>query len=201
MKQYIPEPKKRLAKLLYECGLCVLDICELCDMSRTTFYRISEGWEKGKNLDYIMALKKVLECGEKMSKEEKYLAENIAECMATRKSLIIDLLVTTCEKVKDRVNKGTKQTLVKLNDNGSDRVEFVTEELSIRDYKDVVDIADKAAMGLGVSERFASVVKEEDSVSIIEPFRDGLRFSKDTSKEVDWTKQHQRGYGKDENND
>lgn len=197
---YIPEPKKRLAKLLYECGLCVIDICEICDISKTTFYRISEGWEKSKNLNYIMALKKVLEYGEGMSKEEKYISDNIAECMAKNKTLIIDLLVTTCEKVKEKVNKGTKETLVKINENGIDRIEFVTEELSIKDFKDVVDIADKAAIGLGVSERLAGAVKEEDSILIIEPFRDGLRLSKGTSKQVDWSKQHERSY-KNDNND
>ena len=164
-----------LAKILFECGLPYTHISRYTGLALSVLHREANknAWQKGKHAEYINAALTQMERQKTMSREEKYIADTIVDAAAAHKELVLSVAIDAAS-IKEILKTRKKKTLVKLNREGEDVLECVEEDLSLKDLRDAVELADKASITLGINPRFSSAVSvSAQKAKVIAPFRRG----------------------------
>lgn len=168
-----------LAKILFECGLPYTHISQYTGLALSVLHREANknGWQKAKHAEYIQSALVQKEKEKMMSREEKYVADTIVDCAESKKELVLSIAIDAASIAKEILKSGKKKTLVKLNREGEDVVECVEEDLSLKDLRDAVELADKASITLGINPRFSSAVSvNAERAKVIAPFKNvGLK--------------------------
>ena len=165
-----------LAKILFECGLPYTHISRYTGLALSVLHREANknAWQKGKHAEYINAALTQMERQKSMSREEKYIADTIVDAAAAHKELVLSVAIDAASIAKEILKTRKKKTLVKLNREGEDVLEYVEEDLSLKDLRDAVELADKASITLGINPRFSSAVSvSAQKAKVIAPFRRG----------------------------
>lgn len=174
------------ARTLYEAGLSTTAIAKKLNVSRGGLQRLikKEGWVQGIHKDYVdrkieigLDLKELEKSKKALPLEKKAVLDKLVEIEINDRELVNRVTKKALKKADEILNKGSLRKAIKVS-NGvavGESVEFIDEELSAKDLKDIVELADKASITLNINPRFAPQLQQligGGEIKIIAPFKD-----------------------------
>lgn len=174
------------ARTLYEAGLSTTAIAKKLNVSRGGLQRLikKEGWVQGIHKDYVdrkieigLDLKELEKSKKALPLEKKAVLDKLVEIEINDRELVNRVTKKALKKADEILTKGSLRKAIKVS-NGvavGESVEFIDEELSAKDLKDIVELADKASITLNINPRFAPQLQQligGGEIKIIAPFKD-----------------------------
>lgn len=174
------------ARTLYEAGLSTTAIAKKLNVSRGGLQRLikKEGWVQGIHKDYVdrkieigLDLKELEKSKKALPLEKKAVLDKLVELEINDRELVNRVTKKALKKADEILTKGSLRKAIKVS-NGvavGESVEFIDEELSAKDLKDIVELADKASITLNINPRFAPQLQQligGGEIKIIAPFKD-----------------------------
>ena len=174
------------ARTLYEAGLSTTAIAKKLNVSRGGLQRLikKEGWVQGIHKEYVdrkieigLDLKELEKSKKALPLEKKAVLDKLVEIEINDRELVNRVTKKALKKADEILNKGSLRKAIKVS-NGvavGESVEFIDEELSAKDLKDIVELADKASITLNINPRFAPQLQQligGGEIKIIAPFKD-----------------------------
>lgn len=174
------------ARTLYEAGLSTTAIAKKLNVSRGGLQRLikKEGWVQGIHKDYVdrkieigLDLKELEKSKKALPLEKKAVLDKLVELEINERDLVHRVTKKALKKADEILTKGSLRKAIKVS-NGvavGESVEFIDEELSAKDLKDIVELADKASITLNINPRFAPQLQQligGGEIKIIAPFKD-----------------------------
>lgn len=174
------------ARTLYEAGLSTTAIAKKLNVSRGGLQRLikKEGWVQGIHKEYVdkrieigLDLKELEKSKKALPLEKKAVLDKLVEIEINDRELVNRVTKKALKKADEILTKGSLRKAIKVS-NGvavGESVEFIDEELSAKDLKDIVELADKASITLNINPRFAPQLQQligGGEIKIIAPFKD-----------------------------
>ena len=185
------------AKARFECGESLNSISIKLGIAKSNLSRRSkrEKWNAEKAKPYIEA-KYNLEKSKSESKAklnafnkqkrtlkaqselmEFEMMDNLANAEIMRRALVENVTISALKQAHRVIKKGTIRKNIKVS-NGvavGESIEQIDDELTAKDLKDFVELADKASLTLKVNDRFAPQLQQNfnaSEIEIIAPFKE-----------------------------
>lgn len=174
------------ARTLYEAGLSTTAIAKKLNVSRGGLQRLikKECWVQGIHKEYVdrkieigLDLKELEKSKKALPLEKKAVLDKLVEIEINDRELVNRVTKKALKKADEILTKGSLRKAIKVS-NGvavGESVEFIDEELSAKDLKDIVELADKASITLNINPRFAPQLQQligGGEIKIIAPFKD-----------------------------
>ena len=174
------------ARTLFEAGLSTSAIAKKLNVSRGGLQRLikKENWVQGIHKDYVdkkielgLDLKELEKSKKALPLEKKAVLDKLVEIEINDRELVNRVTKKALKKADEILTKGSLRKAIKVS-NGvavGESVEFIDEELSAKDLKDIVELADKASITLNINPRFAPQLQQligGGEIKIIAPFKD-----------------------------
>ena len=174
------------ARTLFEAGLSTSAIAKKLNVSRGGLQRLikKENWGQGIHKDYVdkrielgLDLKELEKSKKSLPLEKKAVLDKLVEIEINDRELVHRVAKKALKKADEILTKGCLRKAIKVS-NGvavGESVEFVDEELSAKDLKEIVELADKASITLNINPRFAPQLQQligGGEIKIIAPFKE-----------------------------